>query len=91
MKKHIQEVFHHIHRSFTNDKTGYSARKLSSFWFMILVTFIHCKYCNQQTAYDFLLADCAMILLLLGIVTVQNVIEFKNGGKAAVPAPPPMP
>jgi len=91
MKKHIQEVFHHIHRSFTNDKTGYSARKLSSFWFMCLVTFIHAKYCSPVTAYDFLVADCIMILLLLGIVTVQNIIEFKNGGKSDPPNPAPVP
>ena len=84
MKEHIKNILHHVHESFTNSKVGYSARKLTSFGFFALAIFIHAKYCNIHNAFDFLCVDLAMILLLLGIVTIQNLIEFKignNGGR----------
>lgn len=79
MREKINKVLGHIHESFTNSKVGYSARKLTSFGFFALAVFIHAKYCNIHNAFDFLCVDVAMILLLLGIVTIQNLIEFKNG------------
>ena len=85
MKEHIKKILHHVHESFTNSKAGYSARKLSSFGFFALAVFIHSKYANIQNAFDFLCVDCAMILLLLGIVTIQNLIEFKNGKSSESP------
>lgn len=77
--KRIHNVLNHIHGSLTTNKDGYSARKLSAFLFMGLVVFIHAKYLSNESAYEFLIVDCAMILILLGIVTIQNIIEFKNG------------
>lgn len=77
--KRIHNILEHLHKSFTSDKGGYSARKLTSFGFFALAVFIHGKYLNQNNAFDFLCVDVAMILLLLGIVTIQNLIEFKNG------------
>jgi hypothetical protein len=78
MKK-IKEIINNLLDSFSNSQAGFSARKLSSFAFMILAYFIHWEFCTKDNAYDFLLVDLAMVLLLLGIVTVQNLIEFKNG------------
>lgn len=77
--KRLHNMIDHLHGSLTTNKDGYSARKLSAFLFMGLTVFIHAKYLSKETAYEFLIVDCAMILILLGIVTIQNIIEFKNG------------
>lgn len=63
----------------TKPGDGFAARKLSAFMCFCLVVFIHVKFCNDQNAFDFLIADYSVGLLLLSIVTIQDIIKLKNG------------
>lgn len=75
----MRKTLSNIYDSFFNSREGFSARKLTAFALMILVTYLHYKYVDIGNSFDFLVADLCAIMLLLGIVTAQNIIEFKNG------------
>lgn len=65
--------------SFKNNTAGYSGRKLSAFVGVltgIYLTIFKLPLANQIEG---LIIWLAFSLLCLGIVTVQNIIEFKNG------------
>lgn len=76
----------------TATKGGASARKLSAFWVVVLITFLHLIYLRSErkSAGDFellpsiLIVDYVFIALCLGMVTVEQLImlylKFKNGG-----------
>jgi len=64
---------------------GRSARKLSAFVVMILVVIAHVswlKSCFLQADYslleEILIIDYIFVLLLLGIVTMAEIIKLKN-------------
>lgn len=65
--------------SFYNSKEGMSARKLTAFGLMWMVYNVHQKYVTPENAVEVILIDLGFVLLLLGIITVQNLIELKNG------------
>ena len=65
--------------SFDNVKgQGFSARKLTAFALMICIAFIHFRFVDINNAIEALMIDLSGVLLCLGIVTAQNIIEFKN-------------
>jgi hypothetical protein len=66
--------------SFDNHQKGFSARKLSAFAMMWLIAYCH-HFVDASNMVDVLMIDCAFVLLLLGIITMQQVVEFKNGNK----------
>jgi len=74
----MKKVLADLYNSFFNNKQGLSARKLSAFSLMLCVFYLHYKYVDISNAFDFLVADLCGIMLLLGIVTAQNIIELKN-------------
>ena len=65
--------------SFKNNTSGYSGRKLSAF--VGVATAIYLTICKIPLEHqlDALMVWLGFSLLCLGIVTVQNIIEFKNG------------
>lgn len=65
--------------SFYNNDQGFSSRKLTAFALMVCVAYIHYKFIDQTNAIEALIADLCAILVALGIVTAQNIIELKNG------------
>lgn len=65
--------------SFKNDKAGYSGRKLSAFIGVATAIYLTIFKIPLEHQLDSLVVWLAFSLLCLGIVTVQNVIEFKNG------------
>ncbi len=68
--------------SFDNKKdNGFSARKLTAFSLMICIAYIHYKYVSESNAVDVLIIDLCGVSIMLGVITIQNVIELKNGGK----------
>lgn len=71
-------MFSKLIASFDTFSKGFSARKLTAFASMWLVAYCH-RYCNADNAVQFLLIDCGFVLLLLGIVTMQQITEFKHG------------
>ena len=66
--------------SFDNvPKQGFSARKLTAFALMLCIAFIHFRFVDKDNAIEALMIDLSGVLLCLGIITAQNVIELKNG------------
>jgi hypothetical protein len=65
--------------SFDNVKNqGFSARKLTAFALMLCIAFIHFRFVDNSNAVEALIIDLSGVLLCLGIVTAQNIIEFRN-------------
>jgi hypothetical protein len=67
--------------SFKNDKAGYSGRKLSAFIGVATAIYLTIFKIPLENQLESLMVWLSFSLLCLGIVTVQNVIEFKNGKK----------
>jgi hypothetical protein len=77
----MKNIFINILNSFKNNTLGYSGRKLSAFASVltgIVITLVKLPSADQLNA---LYAWLLFALLCLGIVTIQNIIEFKNGIK----------
>lgn len=65
---------------------GYSARKLSSLFAILMGAYVTKYKLRPEDQLMALYAWLALALLCLGIVTVQNIIDFKNG-KQNAPTP----
>jgi hypothetical protein len=76
MKKIIQK----LESTFDTRTKGYSSRKLSAFWAIVVMGgLLTWKYGDKDNAVEMLTAWLVFGLLCLGIITVQNIINFKNG------------
>jgi hypothetical protein len=76
----MKEIITKITDSFTLDKGGFSARKLSSFVIIALVVIAHIKWiwkADFSMLTEILMIDYSFILACLGLVTWQNVKEYK--------------
>lgn len=78
----MKELFKNVLGTFTNTPDGWSARKVTAFWFTVLATWVHYKHLTDSNAVEFLTIDCCMILLCLAIVTAEHVIQLRNGKKS---------
>jgi hypothetical protein len=67
--------------SFRNEPGGASARKLTAFAFMLCVGWVHLKWVNHENAIAALIIDVSAALLSLSIVTAENLIRLRHGGK----------
>jgi uncharacterized membrane-anchored protein len=76
----VKNIINNIVDSFNNTKKGFSARKLTAFTFVMFAGYIHIEYVNVDNSIEALLIDAGTALLCLGIITMQNIINFKNGG-----------
>jgi hypothetical protein len=63
----------------TVKENGFSARKLSAFALMVCVAFVHFKWVNHENVAEVLIIDLCGVLILLGLVTMEQVIKLKNG------------
>jgi hypothetical protein len=76
----MRKIFKEIYGSFKNTNDNkLSARKLTSFAFVVLCGYIHYAHVDKSNAISALTIDGIVLLLLLGIITAQNVIQFKHG------------
>ena len=74
-------IINKILGSFDNSKDGFSARKLSAFVFVLFSAYIHINYISTDNAIEALFVDSGTLLLCLGIITMEQIIKFKNGDK----------
>lgn len=74
----MKTILHKLFASFDNTAGGLSARKLTAFAMMWLIAWCH-RLVDATNVVEVLMIDCGFVLLLLGIITAQNVIELKNG------------
>jgi len=73
------KIIDNLIKSFTTEKGGFAARKLTAFALMILIAYIHFKYVDLTNVVEVLIIDLSGVLLCLGLVTASNIIELKNG------------
>lgn len=73
-------------------KNAFAARKLTAFVIMICVIvghgfyYKHCYFKDDFSLFDtILIIDYVAVGFFLGLVTVQNIIELKNGKKEDKP------
>jgi hypothetical protein len=85
--KLFKKIRDNVLDSFNTEKGGYSARKLTAFATVLCIIFIHVKYIETPNAIDALFYDMLFVLLMLGIVTFEQLYRFKTG-KAETPAKP---
>ena len=59
-------------------KNSFSARKLTAFVLMILISYSHYKYVNSTNVVEVIIIDLSGVFLLLGLVTVEQITKLKN-------------
>ena len=77
----MKNIINNLFASFNNQEGGFSARKLTAFALMVLIAYVHYKYVDLSNAIEAILIDLAGVLLLLGIITFEQILKFKNGAK----------
>jgi hypothetical protein len=85
----INQVYKGLIGSLDNKKnSGFSARKISVLVIMVCVTLIHLSWLKHaflredyQYIIEILTIDSLFVLLLLGIVTIEQISKLKNGNK----------
>ncbi len=75
----MKRIIDNLLNSFNNEPIGYSARKLSSFVAVITSIFLSIKFCNSEILNLIIITWLGFGLLCLGIITMQQIINFKNG------------
>ena len=75
----LKLVLKNIFYSFTAGGDSWSARKLTAFVFVIFILYIHIKYVNENNAFDILIIDITSVLLLLSVITIEQIIRLKIG------------
>ncbi len=55
-----------------------SARKISAFYFFCLAGYINIKHSNDSNSTEMLVIDILAGLFLLGLVTFDQLLRFKN-------------
>lgn len=81
MIKRITDIFNNLYHSFFNNDKGFSARKLTAFaafW----TAFELAQSLEAENRLYAVYAFLGVGLLCLGIVTMQNIINFKNGNNS---------
>lgn len=72
--------FKNIADSFNNNPgTGWSGRKLTAFTVTCMVIYCHLKYIDKDNVVEVLIIDFIAIGFLLGLVTFEQILKFKNG------------
>lgn len=65
-----------------NSPNGPSGRKLTAITIMALIIHGHLKYVSEKNFYDVLIVYVVFVCVLLGIVTVEQIIKFLGDKKA---------
>lgn len=73
------KVFSYIFHSFTNSPEGFSARKLAAFTGVMTALVVTFYFGTSGFAVELVLIWLAFALLCLGIITIQQIVDFKNG------------
>jgi hypothetical protein len=66
--------------SFDNSTDGFSARKLSAFIGIVVAIITTMKFVDQKVVINAIEVWLIFSLLCLGIITAQQIVEFRKGG-----------
>lgn len=79
MKDQLLKIWNNILESFDGNRgTGFSARKLSSFVFVVVTVFLEVKYTSWGNLWEVCTINAGLITSLLGISAWQQTAEMKN-------------
>jgi hypothetical protein len=78
----MRKVINWLFSSFDNHSKGASARKFSAFIAVIVSVYITIKLTVAEYLEGVLMIWLGFALLCLSVITVQEIIKLKNGGKA---------
>jgi hypothetical protein len=73
------KILDNLINSFTTEKGGFAARKLTAFAFMVCIAYVHYSALTIENVEVFLWVDLCGVMLCLGLVTASNIIALKNG------------
>lgn len=72
-------MIQNILASFDNSNAGFSARKLTAFWLVVLLTYIEGRYTNSENLVEIAIIDVCGAFLCLGIITAEQIINLRSG------------
>jgi ABC-type uncharacterized transport system permease subunit len=92
IKAKITEIYEGLIGSLDNNKnSGFSARKITVLVVMVCVIFVHAswlKHAFLREDYEYIIEiltiDSLFVLLLLGIVTIEQISKLRNGSKEEI-------
>jgi hypothetical protein len=77
-------IFHNLLDSFHNSPGGFSARKLSAFAGVAVCVYVTVHFCNDKILPEVLMVWLLFSLLCMGIITFQQVMDFKSGRTTSI-------
>jgi hypothetical protein len=81
----MKKIINSLIGSFDNKKeNGFSARKLTAFALMVCIAYVHFKWVNHDNVAEVLIIDLCGVLILLGLITAEQVIKLKNGSQEPI-------
>lgn len=86
----MKKIIYKFLGSFDNSTNSFSARKLTAFTAIIVSIYVTYTLPNEMRLHA-LYAWQLLALLCLGIVTVEQIIKFKNGSTDTKSPPPAEP
>lgn len=82
MKKGFLDLIHWLKPSFEGQHGTASFRRFTAFWLVVLDAYlIFADKLSESDRVNVYYANLAAILLIIGIVTTQNILQFFNRGK----------
>ena len=78
---YIGKIGRGVFKSFFADKDGFSARKLSAFVGVSMAQILSFKYTDRFNLFEIGALWLTFSGVCLGIVTIEQIIEFRKGGK----------
>lgn len=75
----MTNLFKWLLSSFDNNTFGASARKLTAFALIVCIVYLHYKHVDNTVVVQVIIVDLVGSAFFLGLVTVSNIIAFRNG------------
>ncbi len=75
----LSKVISDIYNSFFSNNKGMAARKLTAFVGLVLAVYETIKHTNPTNLYDILLLWLMFIAFCLGLVSFEQIMNFKSG------------
>lgn len=76
----MKKIFRDLFNSFNNESVGYSARKLSAFFGVVVVSgWITFKHSGPANVVELVLIWLSFSMLCLGLITIGQLIELRTG------------
>ncbi len=80
----LGKIVRDTYNSFNTEKKGLSARKLTAFGAFALLAVEVDKHATADNIYDLAMLLVALILLCLGLVTIDKLLELKSGASSSI-------